>query len=208
MTSALFLAWSLIMAAPPTPPLTEAQKKAEYEMVKVEEVLTPAQIEKRDIIPGWRPIPPLSGIQTGVDEIVPGEPNPYLIFGRSHVGGNGLTHAELDMLGKPSPSPRGFAGYSGADEAYWYEQIDEKGQMTGIWMAVFKLGDRVNGYVMVGRFFMGPGVFDRLDPGIDATTQALRSLKRTLSGEEPPSFEELGRRYYERRARMLKGEPQ
>ena len=57
------LAWSLLMAAPPTPPLTEAQKKREYDLVKVGEVLTPEQISKRDIIPGWRPIPPLSDIQ-------------------------------------------------------------------------------------------------------------------------------------------------
>ena len=95
--------------------------------------------------------------------------------------------------------------FTGAGEAYWYEQVDEKGQMTGIWMAVYKLGDEVEGYVMVGRLFMGPNVFHNVGPGIDACTQALRSLKRTLSGKEPPSFDELLRRTREKRRKMLEG---
>lgn len=209
MTITLILAWSAMMAAPPTAPLTAAERQREYDLVKVEEVLTPEQIKLRDVIPGWRPITPLSDIQRAADEIVPGEPNPYLIFGLSHVSGHDLTHADLDQLGPPSPSPRGFAGRSGAREAWWYEQIDEEGQMTGIWMAVFKTtGDSEAGaYVMVGRLFMGPNVFDRVGPGIDATTKAVRSLKRTLSGEEPPSPQELLERYYEKRKRMLQGQP-
>ncbi len=209
MIATLLLIWSVTMAAPPTnaptPPLTEAQKKAEYEMVKVQEVLTPAQIKQRDIIPGWRPIPPKSDIEQGAVEIVPGEDNPYLIRAERRVGGNGLIPTELDQLGKPSPSPRGFRINTGAREAYWYEQIDEKGQMTGIWMAVYTLGDEVEGYVMVGRLFMGPNVFYNVEPGIDACTRALRSLKRTLSGEEPPSPAELNRRFEEKRRKMLEG---
>ena len=78
--------------------------------------------------------------------------------------------------------------------------------MTGIWMAVYKYGPGVKGTTMVGRLFMGPNVFDRVGPGIDATTKAVRSLKRTLSGEEPPSPQELLERYYEKRKRMLKGQ--
>ena len=132
MIARFLLTWSVFMAAPPIPPLTDAQKKREYEMVKVEEVLTPAQIKKRDLIPGWRPIPPLSDIERAAVEIVPGEPNPYLIRGMRHVGSE-LTHEELDQLGEPSPSPPGFRMRSGAREAWWYEQIDEKGRMTGIW---------------------------------------------------------------------------
>lgn len=41
----------------------------------------------------------------------------------------------------------------------------------------------------------GPNVW----PGIEACDDALKSLERTLSGEEPPSPEALLRRDYERR---------
>ena len=185
MFATMTLIGSLLMA-PPTPPMTEAQKQAEYELVKVEEVLTPAQIKQRDILPGWRPRPPLSDIEHGAMEIVPGEDNPYLIFGTSRVGGNGLTHAELDRLGPPSPSPWGFRARTGAREAYWYEQIDDKGQMTGIWIAVYKHGPGVKGWVMVGRLFMGPGIYHRVWPGIEACDDALKALKKTLSKPDAP----------------------
>lgn len=73
--------------------------------------------------------------------------------------------------------------------------------MTGIWMAVYTLGNEIEGYAMVGRLFMSPNVW----PGIQATGRALRSLKRTLSGEEPPTPAELNRRFYEKRKKMLEG---
>ena len=180
MTATLLaLAWSLIMAAP-APPLTDAQKEAEYDLVKVEEVLTPEQYRQRDIIPGWRPRAPLSDIERAVLEIVPGEDNPYLVLGMRRVGSD-LTHAELELLGEPSASPRGFEARTGAYWGYWYEQIDKNGAMTGIWMAVYKYGPGVKGTTMVGRLFMGPNVFHNVWPGIEAVDDALKSLKETLS---------------------------
>ena len=58
--------------------------------------------------------------------------------------------------------------------------------MTGIWMALYKLGPEVEGWVMVGRLFMGPGVYHRVWPGIQATGRAMRALKKILA-EAPPN---------------------
>ena len=79
--------------------------------------------------------------------------------------------------------------------------------MTGIWMAVFKARNgEGRAYLMVGRLFMGPGVFHNVGPGIDATTKAVRHLRRTLSGKEPPSRDEMWRSYLEKRKRIMNGE--
>jgi len=178
MSAVLILAWSLLMAAPP---LAAGEKQREYDLVKVAEVLTTEQTQLRDVLEGWRPRPPLSDIERSVDEIVPGEPNPYLVLGTWKLAGKGLTPQELDRLGKPSPSPRGFRSRTNAREAWWYEQIDDKGQMTGIWLALYKAGSTVEGYVMVGRLAMPPGVFSQVGPGIDAGTAAMRALKAHLA---------------------------
>lgn len=49
---------------------------------------------------------------------MPGEDNPFMIRGTSRVGGNSLIPEERDLLGKPSPSPAGFRGQTGAWEAW------------------------------------------------------------------------------------------
>ncbi len=184
MFAALLLVWSVIMAVPPpeppVPPLTQAEKKAEYEMVKVQEVLTPAQIKQRDIIPGWRPIPPKSDIERGAIEIIPGEPNPFLVRDSWVLEGRGLTSDELSMLGQASPSPPGFRLRYGVVSGYWYERLNADGDFDGLWLVVFSAGSNARAVILAGPRLLGPALHADFLPSMKSGGAALETLKANL----------------------------